>query len=199
MSHDDESKDVVAHANERLDAAQQALSKAYDQRNRVAQKIEALETKAGGAAVGAEVLEAFGSAERALLAAEAEMKDAEDALAAIEHPVTDREKDIQAIRTACRQANPGKPAQAGRDAWERDRYIGICDVLIASHKAGRNLAVQDSGRFMELREDGLEEEQVWVESFEDPSICWDLHSDDLEAQSDDMIDVLADLLVPGRK
>src|SRR4051794_10093729 len=68
-----------------------------------------------------------------------------------------------------------------------------------SHKAGWNLAVQGSGRFMELREDELEEEAVWVEAFEDPSICWDLHSDDLEAQSDDMIDALADLLVPDRK
>src|SRR4029078_7542817 len=59
--------------------------------------------------------------------AEAEMKDAEDALAAIEHPVTDREKDIQAIRTACRQAHPDK-ALAGRDASQRDLCIGICDV-----------------------------------------------------------------------
>ena len=198
MSHDDENKHVVAHANERLDAAKRALSKAYDQRNLVAEKIEAVEEKAGAAAVGPELLEAFGNAERALLAAEAEMKDAEDALAAIEHPVTDREKDIQAIRTACRQAHPDK-AQAGRDAWKRDLYIGICDVLIASHKAGRNLAIQDSGRFMELREYELEEEQAWVEAFDDPSICWDLHSDDLEAQSDDMIEALADLLVPGHK
>ena len=51
----------------------------------------------------------------------------------------------------------------------------------------------------ELREDALEEEAVWVEAFDDPSIYWDLHSDDLEAQSDDMIDALADLLVPDRK
>jgi len=133
------------------------------------------------------------------LAAQAEMKDAENALAAMEHSVTDREKDVEAIRTVCRQANPDKPAQAGRDAWERDRYIGICDVLIASHKAGRNLAVQDNGRFMELREDELEEEAVWVEAFDDPSIRWNLYSDDIQAQSDDMIDALANLLVPGRK
>ena len=84
-----------------------------------------------------------------------------------------------------------RPVPGGRDVWERDRYIGICDVLLASHKAGSNLAVQDSGRFMELREDELEEEAVWVEAFDDPSICWDLHSDDLEAQSDDMIEALA--------
>jgi len=117
----------------------------------------------------------------------------------MEHPMTDREKNIEAIRTVCRRANPDRPAQAGRDVWERDRYIGICDVLLASHKAGRNLAVQDSGRFMELREDELEEEPVWGEAFDDPSICWDLHNNDLEAQSDDLIDALADLLVPDRK
>ena len=137
--------------------------------------------------------------ERAVVAAEVEMKNAEDALAAMEHSVTDREKNIEALRTVCLQASPDRPAQAGRDAWERDRYIGICDVLIASHKAGRNLAVQDSGRFMELRQDELEEEAVWAEAFDDPSICWDLRNDDLEAQSDDMIDALASLLVPNCK
>jgi hypothetical protein len=72
-------------------------------------------------------------------------------------------------------------------------------VLIASHKAGRNLAVQDSGCFMELRQDELEEEAEWAEAFDDPSVCWDLHNDDLGAQSDDMIEALADLLVRGRK
>ncbi len=53
----------------------------------------------------------------------------------------DREKNIEAIRAACRRANPDRPTQAGRDVWERDLYIGIGDVLLASHKAGRNLAV----------------------------------------------------------
>src|SRR3954463_1904954 len=72
-----------------------------------------------GAAVGTELLEAFGSAERAVLAAEAEMKDAEDALAAMEHSVTDREKDIQAIRTVCRQAKPGKPGAERRPGLHR--------------------------------------------------------------------------------
>jgi hypothetical protein len=52
---------------------------------------------------------------------------------------------------------------------------------------------------MELREDELEEEAVWVEAFDDPSIRWNLYSDDIQAQSDDMIDALANLLVPGRK
>jgi len=104
----------------------------------------------------------------------------------VEHPVTDREKNIEAIRTVCRRANPDRLVQAGRDVWERDRYIGICDVLLVSHKAGRNLAVQDSGRFMELREDELEEEAVWAEALDDPSIGWDLHNNDLEAQSDDI-------------
>ena len=117
----------------------------------------------------------------------------------MEHPMTDREKNIEALRTMCRRANPDRPVPGGRDVWERERYIGICDVLLASHKAGWSLAVQGSGRFMELREDELEEEAVWVEAFDDPSICWDLHSDDLEAQSDDMIEALADLLVPDRK
>jgi hypothetical protein len=53
----------------------------------------------------------------------------------MEHPMTDREKNIEAIRTVCRRANPDRPAQAGRDVWERDRYIGICDVLLASQPA----------------------------------------------------------------
>ena len=79
--------------------------------------------------------------------------------------MTDRERNIAAIRIVCRRANPDRPAQAGREAWEADRYVGICDVLLASHKAGRNLAVQGSGRFMELREDELEEEAVWAEGF----------------------------------
>ena len=117
----------------------------------------------------------------------------------MEHPMTDREKNIEALRTMCRRANPDRPVPGGRDVWEHDRYIGICDVLLASHKTGWNLAVQGSGRFMELREDELEEEAVWVEAFDDPSICWGLHNNDLEAQSDDMIDALADLLVPDRK
>jgi hypothetical protein len=199
MPQDAENEDAIARTNMRLHAAQRALSTAYDLRNVLAERIDTVEAEAGGAAVRPDLLEAFRAAERAVLAAQAEMKDAENALAAMEHSVTDREKDIEAIRTVCRQANPDKPAQAGRDAWARDRYIGICDVLIASHKAGRNLAVQDNGRFMELREDELEEEAVWVEAFDDPSIRWNLYSDDIQAQSDDMIDALANLLVPGRK
>jgi len=47
------------------------------------------------------------------------MKDAEDALAAMEHSVTDREKDIQAIRTVCRQAKPGKPGAERRPGLHR--------------------------------------------------------------------------------
>ena len=112
--------------------------------------------------------------------------------------MTDREKNIDAMRAACRRANPDRPTQAGREAWERDLYIGIGDVLLASHKAGRNLAVQDSGRFLELRQDALEEEAGWVEAFEDPSLYWDLHDNDLAAQSDDLIEALADLLAPGQ-
>jgi hypothetical protein len=98
------------------------------------------------------------------------MKQAEDALAAMEHSVTDRERNIEVLRTVCLRASPNRLAQANRHVGERDPSIGICDLLIASHKAGRNLAVQDSGCFLELRQDELEEETVWVDAFEDPSI-----------------------------
>lgn len=54
----------------------------------------------------------------------------------MELPMTDREKNIEVLRTMCRRAAPDRPVPGGRDVWERDRYIGICDVLLASHKAG---------------------------------------------------------------
>jgi hypothetical protein len=199
MPQDAGNEDAIARTNKRLRAARRALSTAYDSRNVLAERIDTVEAEAGGAAVRPDLLEAFRAAERAVLAAEAEMKDAEDALAAMEHSVTDREKNMEALHILCLRANPDRPATASRDAWGRKRYIGLCDVLLASHKAGRTLAVQNSRRFIELREDELEEEPVWADAFEDPSTCWDLHSDDLEAQSDDMIDALANLLVPGRK
>ena len=73
----------------------------------------------------------------------------------------------------------------------REAVLGIAD----QHPPDRH----DGQASMELRQDELEEEAVWAEAFEDPSTCWDLHSDDLEVQSDDLIDALANLLVPDRK
>jgi hypothetical protein len=78
----------------------------------------------------------------------------------MEQTMTDRERHIEAIRSICTRANHSRLAQAGRDAWEQDRSIGICEVLLASKQAGRTLAVQNSGRFLELRQDQLEEAEV---------------------------------------
>jgi hypothetical protein len=101
-----------------------------------------------------------------------------------------REKTLEAIRAVCCRANP--------DRVPSDRHIGLCDILLASQDVGRNLAIQDSGCFMELREDELEEKIGWADVSADRGVFWELRNDHLEAQSDDVIGALADLLVPGR-
>ena len=58
---------------------------AYDQRDALAEEIAAAEAEIG-AAVRPDLIEAFGAAERAVFAAEAEMKDAEYALAVAGEP-----------------------------------------------------------------------------------------------------------------
>src|SRR4051794_34026134 len=122
MPPDTESQDTTASVNERLHAAQQALDKAYEHRNALVARIEAVEAEAGAAAVGPDLLDAFRATERAVVAAELETKSAEDALTATEHSVTDREKNIEALRTVCLGASPDRLAQAGRDVWERDLH-----------------------------------------------------------------------------
>ena len=107
----------------------------------------------------------------------------------VEPPMRDREKNLEAIRVACFRANPDRVAD--------DRHIGLCDVLLASQVVGRNLAIRDTGRFMELREDELEEKIGWAEVFGDAGVFWEFRSNDLEAQSDETINALSDLLVPG--
>jgi hypothetical protein len=80
MPDDTEDDDNIALARERLQAARRALSTAYDQRDALAEEVAAAEAEAG-AAVRPDLLDAFSAAERAVFAAEAEMKDAEYALA----------------------------------------------------------------------------------------------------------------------
>ncbi len=80
MPDDTEDDDNIALLRERLHAAQRALSTAYNQRDALAEEVAAAEAEAG-AAVRPDLLEAFSAAERAVFAAEAEMKQAEDALA----------------------------------------------------------------------------------------------------------------------
>src|SRR4051794_39737318 len=77
--------DRIAVLRERLHAARRALREAYDQRDALAEEIAAAEAEVG-AAVRPDLLEAFGAAERAVFAAEAEMKDAEQALAVAGEP-----------------------------------------------------------------------------------------------------------------
>src|SRR3954467_8867843 len=85
MGDDAENDDRIAALRERLHAARRALGEAYDQRDALAEEIAAAETEVG-AAVRPDLLEAFGAAERAVFAAEAEMKDAEPALAVAGEP-----------------------------------------------------------------------------------------------------------------
>jgi uncharacterized membrane protein len=82
---DAENDDRIAALHEHLHAARRALRVAYDQRDALAEEIAAAEAEVG-AAVRPDLLEAFGAAERAMLAAEAEMKDAEYALAVAGEP-----------------------------------------------------------------------------------------------------------------
>jgi hypothetical protein len=85
MPDDTEDDDDIALLRERLHAARRALSTAYDQRDALAEEVAAAEAEAG-AAVRPDLLEAFSAAERAVFAAEAEMKEAEDALAIASNP-----------------------------------------------------------------------------------------------------------------
>ena len=85
MGDDAENDDRIAALHERLHAARQALRVAYDQRDALAEEIAAAEAEIG-AAVRPDLIEAFGAAERAVFAAEAEMKDAEYALAVTGEP-----------------------------------------------------------------------------------------------------------------
>jgi len=85
MGNNAENDDRIAALHERLHAARRALRVAYDQRDALAEDIAAAEAEIG-AAVRPDLLEAFGAAERAVFAAEAEMKDAEYALAATGEP-----------------------------------------------------------------------------------------------------------------
>src|SRR3954468_20187976 len=75
----DEDDESIAALHERLHAARRALSTAYEQRDALAEEIAAAKAEIG-AAVRPDLLEAFGAAERAVFAAEAEIKDAEHAL-----------------------------------------------------------------------------------------------------------------------
>ena len=77
---DAEDGDDIAALRERLHAAQHALTEAYDKRDALAEEAAAAQ-KTGGAVVPPELLIALGAAERAVLAAETEVKDAEHALA----------------------------------------------------------------------------------------------------------------------
>ncbi|GJE02033.1 hypothetical protein [Methylobacterium isbiliense] len=80
--------DEIARLRDRQHAARRALGEAYDRRDALAEEVAAAEA-AGAGALRPELLVAFSAAERAVLAAEAEMKDAEYALAvAIEPPVS---------------------------------------------------------------------------------------------------------------
>ena len=72
--------DELAGLQDRLHAARKALGEAYDRRDDLAEEIAAAEAVVGGA-VRPELLVAFSAAERAVLAAEAEMKDAEYVIA----------------------------------------------------------------------------------------------------------------------
>ena len=72
--------DDLAAVRERVAAAQRALEAAYNTRDSLAEEVAAAESAPGGA-VRAELLVALSAAERAVLAAEAGMKDAEYALA----------------------------------------------------------------------------------------------------------------------
>src|SRR3954447_11868290 len=81
----DEDDESIAALHERLHAARRALSTTYEQRDALAEEIAAAEAEIG-AAVRPDLIEAFGAAERAVFAAEAEMKDAEYALAVTGEP-----------------------------------------------------------------------------------------------------------------
>jgi hypothetical protein len=72
-------EDDLAALHERLQAARRVLREAYDQRDALAEEIATAEKI--GAGVDPKLLIAFSAAERAVLAAEAEMKDAEYARA----------------------------------------------------------------------------------------------------------------------
>jgi microcompartment protein CcmK/EutM len=65
----------LAALHERLQAARRVLREAYDQRDALAEEIAIAEKI--GAGVDPKLLVAFSAAERAVLVAEAEMKDAE--------------------------------------------------------------------------------------------------------------------------
>ena len=80
MPDDTEDDDSIALLRERLHGARRALRTAYDQRNALAEEVAAAEAEVG-AAVRPDLLDAFSAAERAVFAAEAELQEAEDALA----------------------------------------------------------------------------------------------------------------------
>ena len=98
--------------------------------------------------------------------------------------MTEREKNIKAIRTACIAAHPDRV----------HLMFGIRDVLLASEKVGRNLAIRDNGCFLIYGEHELEEELGWFEMFND-DVQWDLRTDDLALQNDKTLEVIATLLV----
>ena len=72
--------DAFSALHERLHAARRRLAEAYEARDLLACEIAALEAR-GGIGMPGELLDAFGAAEWALLMTEADMKDAEHALA----------------------------------------------------------------------------------------------------------------------
>ena len=76
----DRLEDDIAVLRERLHAARVSLSDAYDRRDALAKEAAAAE-RDPDKVVESELLMALACAERAVLAAEAEMKDAEYALA----------------------------------------------------------------------------------------------------------------------
>jgi hypothetical protein len=84
----DTPEDEVAVLRERLHAARVSLSNAYDQRDALAKEAAAAE-RDPDKVVETQLLMALACAERAVLAAEAEMKDAENALAVVSDPRKD--------------------------------------------------------------------------------------------------------------
>lgn len=78
-------EDELEALRDRLHAARRSLSKAYDRRDALAEQIAVLETDSG-VPIRPELVAALGAAERAVLAAEADAKDAEYALAVATEP-----------------------------------------------------------------------------------------------------------------
>ncbi|MGU3469265.1 hypothetical protein ACLBXO_30950 [Methylobacterium sp. C33D] len=77
MTDDDE---VFSALRDRLHIARRLLATAYERRDRLAREIAAVEAR-DGIGIPVELVDALGAAERAVLSAEADMKDAEYALA----------------------------------------------------------------------------------------------------------------------